>query len=186
VTVSVDERLTEAGNDLVVRAHGGDRVAIALAADDPVTDAVAEQAMPGTDAELTFDSTGWVPGAYRASLLDAADATLSSTRLWIAAPGAEAEITTSKPVYDVGEGVEISWANVRGDRWDWIGIYRRSADPHVAWYLLWVYTDARVAGTVTLDRSAFGGWPLDPGRYRVYVLRDDGYGALAGADFDVA
>lgn len=185
VTVSVDERLTVEGDDLVVRARGGDRVAVALAGDDPVTDAVAEQAMTDPDAVLTFDTSGWAPGAYRATLLDASDATLASTRLWVAAQGAGPEITTSEPVYALGEPIEVSWSNVRGDRWDWLGIYRRSADPKVAWYLLWTYTDARVAGTVTLDRSSAGPWPLPEGRYRVYVLRDDGYQALAGADFSV-
>jgi exonuclease III len=185
VTLSVDERLTTEGTDLVVRAHGGDRVAVALAGDDPVTDAVAEQTMTGPDAVLTFDTSGWAPGAYRATLLDASDATLASTRLWIAAQGAGPEVTTSKPAYALGESIEVSWTNVRGDRWDWLGIYRRSADPKVAWYLLWTYTDARVAGTTTLDRTSAGPWPLSEGRYRVYVLRDDGYAALAGADFDV-
>ncbi len=184
-TISVDERLTEAEDSLVVRARGGDRVAVAPAGADPVADAVAEQTMTGPDAVLTFDTSGWPPGAYRATLLDAADAALASTRLWIRAPGAGPEVTTSEPTYAVGEGIEVSWTNVRGDRWDWIGVYRRSADPKVAWYLLWTYTDARVAGTVTLDRSSVGPWPLDEGRYRVWVLRDDGYRALAGADFDV-
>lgn len=183
--LSVDERLTTEGNDLIVRARDGDRVAVALAGDDPVTDAVSEQATMGPDAVLTFDTSGWAPGAYRATLLDGADATVASTRLWIAAPGAGPEITTSKGTYAVDEGIEVTWSNVRGDRWDWLGIYRRNADPKVASYLLWTYTGARVAGTVTLDRSAVGPWPLPEGRYRVYVLRDDGYQALAGVDFTV-
>jgi endonuclease/exonuclease/phosphatase family metal-dependent hydrolase len=181
-TVSVDRRLTEAGDRLTVRTHGGVRLTVVHT--DGAGVAADRAVPPGAPVEL--DTSGWVPGAYRAGLIDATGTALASTKLWIAAPGAAPTISTSKETYAVGEGIEVSWTGVRGDRWDWIGIYRRNADPAVAWYLLWIYSDARVAGTAVLDQASVGGWPLEPGRYRVYILRDDGYRPLAGADFDIA
>ena len=68
---------------------------------------------------------------------------------------------------------------------DWLGVYARHADPNVAPYLLWIYTRAAVAGRFALGRGANGPWPLRPGRYTVYLLRDDLYVKLAGADFTI-
>ena len=73
-----------------------------------------------------------------------------------------------------------------GNKWDWIGVYRRGADPNVASYKNWDYTDAKIAGTVLIDGRAPGGpWPLPPGEYDVLLLKDDSYQELARAPFTV-
>jgi endonuclease/exonuclease/phosphatase family metal-dependent hydrolase len=189
VHVAVSRRLVESGDELAVTYHspssGGEHVAVVTHGGDPVADAIADQAAAGTDGELSFDTTGWTAGSYDVALLDGADTVLSMTRGWIRDLGAGPTIATGSPTYSVGDPIDVHWSNVRGDRWDWIGIYRRGADPYVAWYLLWIYTDARVEGTVMMDRASVGPWPLDEGRYTVYILRDDGYQALAGADFEI-
>lgn len=187
--VAVEERLVRTGRALDVTYRspdaGGEHIAVVPHGGDPVTDAVDDATAPGPRGDLAFDTTGWATGDYDIVLLDGADAPLSTSRVWLADPGAEASIATGSATYAVGDPIDITWSNVRGDRWDWIGIYRRGADPNIAWYLLWVYTDARVAGAVTMDRASVGPWPLDAGTYTVYLLRDDGYEALAGADFQI-
>ena len=80
----------------------------------------------------------------------------------------------------------MSWVFAPGQRWDWIGIYERGRDPHVAWYLLWLYTGSTIEGSAVLDDAANGRWPLPAGRYSVYLLADDGYKLLARADFEIA
>jgi len=52
-------------------------------------------------------------------------------------------------------------------------------------YLLWAYTNASVQGSTSLNGSASGKWPLSPGRYSVYRLKDDLYVKLASAAFTV-
>jgi hypothetical protein len=37
------------------------------------------------------------------------------------------------------------------NRWDWVGIYERGADPNVASYFTWLYTGATVTGSAVLD-----------------------------------
>ena len=59
----------------------------------------------------------------------------------------------------------MAWSNVPGNRFDWIGIYRRGADPAVASYLLWTYTGATIVGSATLDETSEGRFPLPPGKY---------------------
>jgi hypothetical protein len=36
-----------------------------------------------------------------------------------------------------------------------------------------------------IDEAVHGPWPLDAGKYSVYLLRDDGYAKEAGVDFTV-
>jgi hypothetical protein len=192
VMVAVEQRLVDVGDPLQVTFHApgqaDERVAIVPAGGDPATDAIAEQPTGGgtpTDGTLTFASDAWTPGDYEAVLVDAADAELSRIPFWVEAPGAGPEISTGKAAYAVGEPIDVSWRNAPGERWDWLSVYRRGADPRVAWYLLWVYTGASIAGSATLDDSSSGRWPLAEGRYSLYLLRDDGYKIAAAASFTI-
>ena len=100
-------------------------------------------------------------------------------------------VWTAKRVYHVGEPIRVRWRDAPGNRWDWVGIYRRGANANFAYYLLWGYTHASIVGVSTLDRTApsFGygpqPWPLKAGKYSVYLLRDDGYYRLAWRAFRI-
>lgn len=188
--VAVERRLIAAGDPLRVTFHApglvGEHVAIIPAGGDPATDALDDRSTGGrVDGRRAFDSTGWAPDAYQAALIDGGGSVLALIPFWVKAPGDGPAVSTGKADYAVGEGIDITWANAPGERWDWIGIYRRGADPMVAWYQLWVYTDASIAGSVVLDRAAYGAWPLPAGKYSVYLLRDDSYRLVARADFTI-
>lgn len=188
--VAVERRLADVGEDVVVTFHvtapGGDRVVIVPAGADPATDGLDEQPTAGAaDGTLTFASGAWAAGDYEAVLVDGAGAVLSRIPFWLQEPGAGPEISTGKARYAVGEPIDVTWRYAPGERWDWVGIYRRDADPHVAWYLLWAYTRATIAGSITLDETANGRFPLKAGKYSVYLLADDGYKLLAGSPFTI-
>ena len=55
----------------------------------------------------------------------------------------------------------------------------------MASYLLWGYTHSAIDGTFALRPSGIFAVPLTPGRYSVYLLRDDLYVKIAGAAFTV-
>jgi exonuclease III len=190
--VAVAKQLREVGQDVLVRFHsrGGpnEGIAIVPAGGNPMTDAVETQptgAGQPTDGTLTFTTTGWDPGAYDAVLVNGSGNELSRIPFWLKPVDGEVQISTGKATYAVGEPIDVSWTYAPARRWDWIGIYKRGRDPHIAWYLLWVYTGASVAGTTTLGEDAHGPWPLPEGKYTVYLLTDDGYKALARSDFDI-
>lgn len=190
VLVAVERRLREIGQHVRVRFHasgtGGERVVIVPAYGDPTSDAIDQRPTGGTvDGTLDFPTEAWTPGAYEAVLLDGT-AELSRVAFWLKERGTGPIVVTGKDAYEVGEPIEVSWTSSRGRRWDWIGVYERGRDPRVASYLLWVYTRATVQGSATLDADANGPWPLPAGRYSVYLLADDGYRALARADFEIA
>jgi len=189
VLVSVEQPLREVGQDVHVRFHatgaGGERLVIVPAGGDPAFDALDQQPTGGaTDGTFAFSTDGWAPGAYEAVLAEGTTE-LSRIAFWLKEPGTGPIVVTGKDAYEVGEPIDVSWTNAPGRRWDWIGIYRRGRDPHVAWYLLWLYTGATIEGSATLDADANGPWPLVTGRYSVYLLTDDGYKLLARADFDI-
>ncbi len=92
-------------------------------------------------------------------------------------------LATGKHAYGVGEPIDVTWNWAPGNRWDWIGVYRRNAD--IGSYLDYIYTEATVQGTGTVDAAAEGTWPLKPGKYSVWLLRDDDYVKLASADFTI-
>jgi hypothetical protein len=183
VFVSAIPRLTESGSTVTVRFHTSDaegQVAVA-----PATGGGAATTKPvrAADGALAFPELE--PGAYEAQLLDASGTQLASTPLWVEEPGAKPTLATDASVYEPGQSIQATWDLAPGNRWDWLGVYPRGADPTVASYQTWQYTLATVAGTTTLDESARGAWPLPSGKYTVYLLEDDNYVILARADFTV-
>jgi hypothetical protein len=177
----------------------GDRVPVSFGSAAPVS-AVAIERLRGRSPSvvaqrsvaggrgirtLPFRSAGWRAGAYAAVLLAPDGRVRSRYPFWVAAPGAPPVVRTTRPVFAVGEPVGVTVTDAPGDRWDWLGIYHRGANPLVASYLLWRYTHSAVDGTFTLRPSGIFAVPLTPGRYSVYLLRDDLYVKIAGADFRV-
>jgi hypothetical protein len=190
--VAVEQRLLDVGDEVLVRFHApgdaGERVVVAPAGGDAATDVVAEQPTGDgspTDGAVNFSTQGWESGAYEAALVEGSGAELSRTPFWVRKPGARPEIGTVKRTYDEGEPIEVEWRLAPGNRWDWIGIYKRGANPNIAYYIMWVYTGATVEGSTVFDDDAHGPWPLEPGQYSVYLLQDDGYDKLAGGVFSV-
>lgn len=135
---------------------------------------------------LTLDTSVMEAGEYTLTMIGADGSPVATNQLWVRAPGAETELRTSKSTYGVGEPVEVTWADAPGNKWDWIGVYRRDADPNTAWYKNWLYTGATIAGEATIDGRTEGGpWPLPPGEYDAVLLADDSYSELARAPFTV-
>jgi len=187
--VAVERRLSEVGRSITVRFHTGgtaaDRVALVPAGADPSDGALAEQTLGGaTDGVLSFATDGWAEGSFDA-VLRQGETELSRIAFWLQEPGGHPIVATGSPSYEVGAPIDVSWRSAPGQRWDWIGIYQRGRDPHVAGYLLWLYTGSTIEGSATLDGAANGRWPLRAGRYSAYLLADDGYKLLARADFEI-
>ena len=188
--VAVEQRLVDVGDDVRIgysSESGGGRVVVVPEGGDPATDAIAERPTNGTagGGTVAVSTTGWDPATYEAVLLDASGAVVSRIPFWVREPGAPPEIATEKPSYGEGDPIHVDWRLAPGNRFDWIGIYRRGADPNVAYYIMWDYTGATVEGSAVFDEDAHGPWPLKPGKYSVYLLQDDSYDKLAGGDFAV-
>ena len=193
--VAVDEkdRLVDVGEKVNVTFHSpggpGEHVAVVTAGGDPAAGTVADQPTGGgnpTDGSLAFDTDGWSAGGYEAVLLDGSGAELSRIPFWVKEPSDGPQVWTGKPTYTVGEGIDVHWTDAPGERWDWVGIYKRGANPHVAYYLLWAYTHNTIEGSLVLDDDDHGPWPMGAGKYSIYLLADDGYKLLAGSPFRIA
>jgi exonuclease III len=189
--VAVNKRLRELGQTVTVRFHAADgsaeHVVAVRAGDDPASEAVDSQRTPNaTDGTVSFDTSRWSEGSYEAVLVDGGGAELSRIPFWLKPVGAPVKLTSGKQTYAVGEPIDVRWRYAPGRRWDWIGISKGGRDPHVAYYLLWKYTGATIAGSMSLGEDAHGPWPLPAGKYTLYLLTDDGYKALARADFQIA
>jgi hypothetical protein len=132
----------------------------------------------------TIDTEPMVPGHY--SIVAEGEGTPAVGELWVREPGAGPTLAIGQSSYAVGEPIDVSWVDAPGNKWDWIGVYKRGADPDVAYYKLWAYTDAAVAGQMVIDDGFHGGaWPLGPGEYDVLLLEDDSYQELARAPLSV-
>jgi endonuclease/exonuclease/phosphatase family protein len=189
--VAVEQRLVEAGDDVRVTFHSpgeeGERVVV-VPDDDSAAEPIAERATgegSPTDGSLSVPTQGWEPGGYEVVLEDGAAEELAHAPVWVQEPGGRPRIGTVKPTYDVGDPIAVEWFAAPGNRFDWVGIYKRGADPNVAYYIMWLYTEATVEGTFTFDESAHGPWPLDPGEYSVYLLEDDSYDKIAEGNFTI-
>jgi endonuclease/exonuclease/phosphatase family metal-dependent hydrolase len=191
VMVSPAPLLVEIGRPLDVTYHApggaGERIRIVPRDGDPVTDVIDSQGTPPgalTDGAVTFATGALSAGAYDAVLIDGADTELARTPFWVRDVDAP-PVLGSVWRFDVGEPIEISFTLAPANRFDWIGLYERGADPLVDYYIAYRYTRAAVEGTVTFDEREYGPWPLPPGRYTAFYLLTDVYREIASVDFVV-
>ncbi len=189
--VTVPHRLVRIGDSVPVSFHAGGPVAAvtiehlrAGSASVVARRSIGAGAARGI-ATVVFGSRHWAAGAYAAVLVGPGGRTLSRFPFWVAAPGAPPVVRTTKATFALGEPIGVTVKDAPGDRWDWLGIYRRGANPLVASYLFWGYTHSAIDGTFRLRPSGPFAVPLTPGRYSVYLLRDDLYVKIAGASFTV-
>lgn len=123
------------------------------------------------------------PGEYTLALAGEAD--LATTTLTIVDPSIGPTLTLSASTIASGAPITVSWSGAPGNRWDWLALFHRDADPTQAAYRTWAYTGATVSGSLTIDEHAPGQWPLPAGDYSLYLLEDDGYEILARVEITI-
>jgi len=123
--VAVEARAYEQGDDLSLRYHAkpGERVVIRPPGGRSKVDATdpEDQSTDGIYGQSTDENTP--TGEYRADLVDMTGKVAASTTFFLYPPGTEASIATSKKVYEVGEPIEVSWADAPGMKWDWMSVF---------------------------------------------------------------
>jgi hypothetical protein len=175
------------GETLRVRVRNGGmgaRVVLVPKGTDPATISAAREAT----GELTYATKDLIPGAYEVVLFAGGGKILDRAPVRVSEPGTPPEVHAEKATVKAGEAIDAVWTNAPGNRWDWVGIYAAGVDPKEdeSESLLWKHTRASVDGKAVLDKSAEGpGWPLKPGKYRLYLFEDDAYKPMAGADVTV-
>jgi endonuclease/exonuclease/phosphatase family metal-dependent hydrolase len=149
------------------------------ATDDPIVSAVAGDGT--SDGRFDLTTAGFTPGIYTLALIGS-DGTLSRSAFAVVEPTAPATISVAQRRYAVGEPILVSWTNAPGNRYDWLDLTAADATPTTGRIWLWRYIDARIFGSAPFKAEATGNWPLPPGRYRVSLCVDDGFGCLASTD----
>ena len=186
--VSVSSRLISVGRSLSVAyadVNAGAEALQITAVDDDRRLIRRELTDLARGVEL-IDTDTLPAGAYTAGLLGTDGALLAEMPFWVEPHGARPHLQASRRSYSRGQPIDVSWRWAPGNRNDWIGIYRHGADPEVASYLGWGYIGSEIVGSATIGAHTTGlPWPLPSGRYTAYLLQDDGYDALARADFTV-
>jgi endonuclease/exonuclease/phosphatase family metal-dependent hydrolase len=184
--VSLDRRAVTVGDPLDVRfsAAGSDdgriedgSIAI-VEASRPASPLMTMTTNDGTDRQslVMFGTASLRPGAYEAVLLSAEGAELARAPFWMQAPGAVPSIVIEEAALASGT-ITARFHNAPGNRRDWLGLYAaREADQRN--YIAFIYTGGAIEGAMTFDEGAIG-HPLDPGRYEIRLMRDDGYMTLA-------
>jgi hypothetical protein len=88
-----------------------------------------------------------------------------------------------KQTYAPGETLDATWSNAPGNRYDWLGIYKKdeASDDN---YLYFFYVNGSVAGSLELTKELMGD-ALEPGSYELRLELDDGYSRLAAVPFEV-
>jgi endonuclease/exonuclease/phosphatase family metal-dependent hydrolase len=192
--VSIDRRSIPVGAVLTARFHAetedgrleGGRLVI-LKADAPADAAplVSRVSNNGTDraGSVDFGTAGLAAGAYAVALRDDKDKELARAPLWLVARDGAAELTLDKPTYAPGETIAATWSNAPGNRYDWLGIYKKdeASDDN---YLYFFYVNGSVAGSLGLTKELVGA-DLEPGAYELRLELDDGYSRLAAVPFEV-
>jgi YVTN family beta-propeller protein len=115
---------------------------------------------------------------------------LAQTTFTVSA-GAQAILSTDRTIYRPGQPITISFARGPGNATDWVGLYPEDGVPGQGSSLQWLYVGgsqtpgaALAAGTLTFGPGAGPtAFPLPEGRYRAFLLADDGYSVLGRASF---
>lgn len=184
--VSVSRRLVSVGDIVTVRCIADGAAAVKVVPSEAEGGVVSAE-LSGGGRSCRLNTVDMGVGVFDVVAVDAEHRELARTRLWVAAVGAEPEVTTDRLSYRLGEAVDVRWSWAPGNRADWVAIYQRGADPHTAKLLMKGATGATVEGSLSFDETSRPRkWPLPPGEYSVHLLMDDRTKSLASADFDVS
>lgn len=196
-SVSLSSSMLTEGEEVTVRymAPGNEATSVAIVPSGASPDAAIETIEGASSGQAIVSTAGWDPVGYDAVLLGADGAELARTSFWVRSASASPILVSNKPVYAVGEPIEVSWTDGPANRWDWIGVFRAKApDPESDDYLLWSYVGGHdagaippsVAGSMVLGPDSEGKpWPLPPGTYRIHYLLTDEYTSAAYVDVTV-
>jgi hypothetical protein len=145
--------------------------------------------------EVVLETADLAPGGYEVVMSGADGEEVARNAFWVRSVEDDIVLSTDKDEYASGEPIVLSWDDGPGNRWDWVGVYERSAsDPKADDYLLWGYTGGHesgalpptVFGEMTLDDDSQGRpWPLPPGEYRIHYLLTDRYRSAGSIDVTV-
>lgn len=184
--VAVDQRLATLGEPVIVRYQPTAATAsVVVRAVGSTGEVVAETTAAPAGGPWEVDPAGLKAGDHEVWLVTADGSVESIAEFSVVAAGTPVTLATDAATYASGDPVTVVWRDAPGARWDWIGIYPRGGDPLVDSYLYYVYTDQSVAGSVVIDESGEGDWPIPPGDYDAHYLLDDGYVSLASTPFTV-
>lgn len=166
VLVAPASRRVTAGATVAVRFHGpGERVTLR----DPHGRIVAEQPTGGRlDGTVQLHAPA-TAGRYAVTL----EPGTTTAPVWVYPPGEPSRVTVDRRGYRAGEPIGISWSNAPGMNLDWVSVFPAGATDNTG-YLNYDYTGATIEGSLSLDSTG-----LEPGRYVVRLLPDDGYRDVA-------
>ncbi|MBA7669000.1 hypothetical protein ES703_77124 [subsurface metagenome] len=138
----------------------------------------------GTDSgTVTFSGGLPAPGNYEARLFFNDSWKVEATDQFSVDEPA-ASITTSEPVYPVGEVIVVDFLGAAGNAKDWIALFPKGGGNDT--YLAWCYTDNTYNGTpgIVNDTVTFWG-PPTPGDYEARLFFNDSWNVEATTEFTV-
>lgn len=177
------QRQVEQGESVVLNSYAAEAPSLVTALSEAGSEVTAEIAESGA---ATIDTTTLDPGPVEVTATASDGTEVASGMFWVSAPGTEASLTIAQKQYGVGDPVSVTWSDAPGNKWDWLGVYKRGADPNVASYKLWAYTNATISGEAVIGDGFVGAWPLPAGEYDVVLMQDDSYEELARATFSIS
>jgi YVTN family beta-propeller protein len=136
-------------------------------------------------------SGGWPlgAGAWSVFFLENDGYTVLASTGFTVSRGVQSVLSTSKTIYAPGEPIVATFTEGPGHPTDWVGIYPDGVTPGTAGSTLWAYVGGGktagaplASGTLTFG-AVSGTGPLPPGRWKAFLLADDGYSMLAYATF---
>jgi len=177
--VSTDRRVYVAGEDVHVHFQVSSRENTLSLVDVGGDVELVKMQTVGDRGHEVFPAEKFKPGHYRV-ILEEEGRTVLNNEFWVLSADAVPTVRIAKGRYGKGEPIEIEWGDAPGNRNDYVAVYSSGTGPGYGNELAWTYLGALPAGKVKLDGfTAEQGWPLDPGRYLIRMMKDDGYEQLA-------
>jgi hypothetical protein len=211
---AVAERRVFVGDELLVRVHARGGSTVEIVADTRTANGpeIEPGARGSNDGDATknlkrgcrSDCQRWFsfptdtlsPGRYEADLHAPDGRVISRSPFWLYAAGTKPSVTVARPVYRVGEPIEVDVRAAPGMRWDWVAVFKAvggSKHPDASTcnatpcgsgnYRVGQHTGSLIEGRTVIKGDwpydVEGAWPLMPGRYEIRLLLDDGYRQLA-------
>ena len=181
--VSVMRPLVDVGEQLEVTFHapGEEGEVVEVTSEGQSVDEASTEGQ--ADGSVTFETAAWSAASHEVTLRGSDGSELSTLTVWVLDPDEGPTISTGKKAYEVGEAIDIDWYGAPANRWDWVGTFPRGGKNGE--YIQYEYTGATVVGETKINGGSPGPWPLEPGKYSVRLLLNDGYKSVAESDFVV-